>query len=299
MTVAAAAIEASEPAGTIASVHIATWVGIPHGLVSLLDLMKQAAISEVISALRNLWTSGSMADTTGIDKGKRQSLLSATRGYLAELDNLCLALDLPVSRLHIKDLFLAIDVLQSGIVPSDVTDVVDRGCAILSSNLQKEMSLKMYFTLPHDKAEVFDKGDFGADVSDAFPSAGFDISESCKCYALGRNTGCVFHLMRVMEIGLGILAKRFGLPCDHTNWDTIINRTEKAIGDIDKDPSRPANWKDEREFYSQCASHFRIVKDAWRNYSAHARGKYDEQEALDMLGNVRGFMQKLVTRLHE
>jgi hypothetical protein len=36
-----------------------------------------------------------------------------------------------------------------------------------------------------------------------------------------------------------------------------------------------------------------------RNYTAHARGKYDPGEALDMLGNVRGFMQKLATRLHE
>jgi hypothetical protein len=47
---------------------------------------------------------------------------------------------------------------------------------------------------------------------------------------------------------------------------------------IEKDPNRPANWKDDREFYSQCASHFRVVKDAWRNYTAHAPGKYDEQE---------------------
>jgi hypothetical protein len=43
----------------------------------------------------------------------------------------------------------------------------------------------------------------------------------------------------------------------------------------------------------------RVVKDAWRNYTAHLRGKYDDQEAEDMLANVRGFMQKLATRLHE
>ena len=42
-----------------------------------------------------------------------------------------------------------------------------------------------------------------------------------------------------------------------------------------------------------------VVKDAWRNYTAHARGKYDGQEAELMLRNVRGFMQKLATRLSE
>jgi len=105
--------------------------------------------------------------------------------------------------------------------------------------------------------------------------------------------------MRILEIGLAVLGKRFSISADHTNWETVINQIEKAIGVMDKDPNRPADWKDEREFYSQCASHFRVVKNAWRNYTAHARGKYDEQEALDMLGNVRGFMQKIATRLHE
>src|SRR5207245_6054748 len=88
-------------------------------------------------------------------------------------------------------------------------------------------------------------------------------------------------------------------PIIQTGKQLSINQIEKAIKDIEKDQNRSVTWKDDREFYSQCASHFRVVKDAWRNYTAHARGKYDEQEAIDMLGNVRGFMQKLATRLHE
>ena len=61
----------------------------------------------------------------------------------------------------------------------------------------------------------------------------------------------------------------------------------------------PADWKDQLEFFSQAASYFMVVKDAWRNYTAHARGRYDEDEAEGILRNVRGFMQKLATRLHE
>jgi hypothetical protein len=140
---------------------------------------------------------------------------------------------------------------------------------------------------------------FGEKVAASFESASYDIKEAGSCYAVGRNTGCVFHLMRVLEIGLGPLAKQFNVPFDHTNWETAINRIEKAIGEIEKDPARPTNWKGERQFWSQCASHFLVVKDAWRNYTMHVRGKYDEQEALDQMRNVRGFMQKLATRLHE
>jgi hypothetical protein len=132
-----------------------------------------------------------------------------------------------------------------------------------------------------------------------FPSIATEVDECSRCLALERNTASVFHLMRVLEIGLGALGKRFDVSSAHTNWETILNQIEKAIATMDQDPNRPANWKDEREFYSQCASHFRVLKDAWRNYTAHARGKYDAEEAHDILTNVRGFMQKLSTKLAE
>ena len=66
------------------------------------------------------------------------------------------------------------------------------------------------------------------------------------------------------------------------------------------DPSlRPADWKDQQEFYSQAANHFMFIKEAWRNYTAHAHGKYTDEEAETILINVGGFMRKLATRLHE
>jgi hypothetical protein len=140
---------------------------------------------------------------------------------------------------------------------------------------------------------------FGEQVATNFESASYDIKESGNCYAVGRNTAAVFHLMRALEVGLGVLAAQFKISSERTNWETIINQIEKAIADLDKGTNRPANWKDDREFYSQCASHFRVLKDAWRNYTAHARGKYDEGDAESILRNVRDFMQKLATRLHE
>ena len=72
-----------------------------------------------------------------------------------------------------------------------------------------------------------------------------------------------------------------------------------AIRDIPNDPARPADWKEQQEYFSQAASHFMFLKDAWRNYTAHARGKYTEEEADMIIVNVRAFMQKLATRLHE
>ena len=170
----------------------------------------------------------------------------------------------------------------------------------LSLLIHHDLDGFVFEAVPQARAEYYESDHlFGDDVHDKFFSTAYDVREAGNCYALGRNTACVFHLMRVLEVGLSALAKRFNVPSERTNWETIIGETEKAIREMDKDPMRPPNWKDEREFYSQCASHFRLMKDAWRNYTAHARGRYDSREALDMLDNVRGFMQKLAARLHE
>jgi hypothetical protein len=166
--------------------------------------------------------------------------------------------------------------------------------------IHHDLDAFVFEAVPQERTQFYESNHlFGDEVHDKFFSTAYDLREAGNCYALGRNTACVFHLMRVLEIGLKALAKQFNVPSDHANWGNVIDGIEKAVRELDKDPARPANWKDDREFYSQCASHFVFVKDGWRNYTDHARGKYDEQEALDQLVNVRSFMQKLATRLHE
>jgi ABC-type Fe3+-hydroxamate transport system substrate-binding protein len=57
--------------------------------------------------------------------------------------------------------------------------------------------------------------------------------------------------------------------------------------------------KEQQEYYSQAASYFRTVKDAWRNHTMHARAKYTEEEAEQIFNAIKGFMQKLAERLAE
>jgi len=51
--------------------------------------------------------------------------------------------------------------------------------------------------------------------------------------------------------------------------------------------------KDRQERYAQAASHFDTLRLAWRNYTAHVRGKYTDTEAQDIFRNVKGFLQKV------
>jgi hypothetical protein len=267
------------------------WRENPYRLVSLGDLVRQfradsfVACTAVVSQYwQGLQRGGAFTDV-GLDQ---------FAGSLGELSRLSKEHGL-VSTFNqtnrIRE-YLGPGANNAGLIPL---------LAELLVRIGEDLERELFLAVPNHLAQyyMYDLPIFGTEVANAFPSAYFDIAEAGKCHALHRSTACVFHLMRVLEIGLSSFGKVFNISADHTNWETIINQIEKAIATLDKAPNRPANWKDDREFYSQCASHFRVMKDAWRNYTAHARGKYTEHEASDLIANVRGFMQRLATRLHE
>lgn len=170
---------------------------------------------------------------------------------------------------------------------------------------RKEIAGKVFFYVPAERIKFFPKMSdphiFGKAVGAAFPSAVFDIAESGACLALDRGSGCVFHLMRVLEIGLIVLGAKFEVSLAHTNWAPAIDEIERKVREMHKDPNLKAlrDCKEQQEFYAQAASHFGVLKDAWRNYTMHVRGKYTEEEAERIFETVKGFMQKLAERLSE
>lgn len=194
-------------------------------------------------------------------------------------------------------------------------DAVQRMFIELRKRIEEDLEESLFFQIQSDKIRLCftrkrDKGMtefvvkspeefFGVGVIASFPSTAFEINEASRCLFLDRGTACVFHLMRILELGLRVFADQFGVASDHANWHNIIERIEKAVRNMGNDPTRATDWKDQQEFYSQAATQFMFIKEAWRNYTAHAHGKYTEEEAVSMVINVRAFMQKLATRLHE
>ena len=172
----------------------------------------------------------------------------------------------------------------------------------LKQRISDAMEGQLFFFVPPAYAEYYGTVfPFGDEVDTAFPSTGYDIREAHTCYALERPTACVFHLMRVLEVSLVALGKVFGLCFDHTNWEPAIDQIEKKIREMHKDELWKVmpDWKDQLEFYAQAVSYLGITKEAWRNYTAHARGKFTPEEAKQMLANVKLFMQKVSQRLTE
>jgi len=81
----------------------------------------------------------------------------------------------------------------------------------LSGRFKDELSMKRVLMLPFEKSGYYDgsKAMFSDNVRDAFLSADHDMNEAAKCFALGRYTASVFHLMRIVEVGLNVLGPVF------------------------------------------------------------------------------------------
>ena len=170
---------------------------------------------------------------------------------------------------------------------------------------EKELKGKFFLYITPERANFWPKMEepylFGKEVADKFPSATYDIGFSGVAMATTLSTASVFHLMRFMEIGLAALGKVFSVSLAHTNWEPALDEIESKIGKMRSDPTWKAlpDYKEQQEYYSQAASHFRTVKNAWRNYTMHVRAKYTEDEAEQIFNSVKGFMQKLAERLSE
>lgn len=172
------------------------------------------------------------------------------------------------------------------------------GCVFLSVDQKKVeeffvMSQEEGFLIPKVPAQIV-----GELVMEKFPSIDYDLRQAVRCYTLDANTACVLHLMRVLEVGLKVLAGQFKV--DAVNWQNIINLVEKEIRSIGSDPiRRAADWPDQQAYYSAIATHFMFLKGAWRNHVVHGTDKYAEDQAREILRNVTGFMKKLAERLAE
>jgi len=174
--------------------------------------------------------------------------------------------------------------------------------AHLRMSVQAEIEGIYLLHVPFNKRAYFDgKELFGADVARAFPSVIVDIEEAGKSFALERYTACVFHLMRVMEVGLRELARSLSEPSldpkKNPSWEQILRRCDDELKKPRKE--RCAEWQGDDQFFSEATASLRAVKDAWRNPTMHVDISYDEDKSRDVFSTVGVFMRALARKLKE
>jgi hypothetical protein len=175
----------------------------------------------------------------------------------------------------------------------------------LDENFLKDTRLRMCWILTEEEERVYHLT-FGDDVEKAFPSAMKEAREANTCYALGRHTACVFHMMRAAEHGLRALAGPMGtttpnVPLEHLQWQQILEQVEmkKKALQIER-WSQPAKTR-ALQFFSITLADFYAFKDAIRNITMHTKagGTYNAQEAAGVRARVEECFKRLAPRVDE
>jgi hypothetical protein len=270
------------------------WIVNPYDLVSWWDMEKFAAekffrVSNNLGSLAQNYANVSM----GMQVPEENRLSLSVQ--LVELTDLCASIGLKVSALQVMDAANRLVNSNQWTAHSLAQMIIGLGVAISS-----EMSTHLFLRVYVDRTEFYEQTElFGAAVNANFASSKEDIKEAGCCYTTDRNTACVMHLMRVLEVGLSTLAKTLGVNFDRRNWENVINDIEVEIKKING-PARGPDWKEKQQFYSGAAKDFRYFKDAWRNHAMHFRERYDALEAKLILEHVKAFMMQLADGgLHE
>jgi len=216
----------------------------------------------------------------------------ANREIASDVDKLC-------NMLTEMGLLLSLDsakriklhVLKTAAIDDAFSNLVEE----LAGRIRDELHKRIFFMIPLPREQFYNPENsiMGKGIIDKFPKLAYDIAEAGNCYALGRYTSCVFHLMRVMESLVQKLGSRLKItinPKDET-WFQIIVHVNKAI---DKFPDKDTRQRERKARHKAISASLDAVRIAWRNKVMHPKETYTEEEALNLIHTVRIFISALL-----
>jgi hypothetical protein len=280
--------------------HIAAaWKHAPHKLISLRDMI-EIPVHDVWLALENLqfYKEESLKMLSDPDSKPTANQKRAIDTALTKLRPFCKTMVLIETEGRIAGLLRTlVGLLTEG---NDCThNILASEIGQLQHAFWYELTDRKFVFIPKNKVKYFERKKlFGVRVHISFPSARIDIKDAGNCLAVDLNTSAVFHLMRVVEIGLRAFAKYLKVkikktPLEYADWGKILDEIDLRIEAIrEKHQPKPKRTKD-LEFYSGVWAEFNGFKDVWRNNVMHARRTYSEQEALGVYLHVENFMRRL------
>jgi hypothetical protein len=263
------------------------------------------------------WGSANLMGITqyigGVNAARTYLPADAYHGEVDAGDRRELQKDLTELREHLKALgarvtLLAVDNIKDMLrVKGAMWSLVKPRLEEIVNTLQRELSLMTVIVLEHKEQSYFEPKDphFGTDVGAKFQaSAVFEVDEAAKCLALGRSTAAVFHLMRVMEIGIRAVARCLQIPDPvrgtDRNWGNILREIKTDLdAHVGHSPAKTWTVTGDKEFFESVYVSLDAVRVGWRNPTMHVENKYTDHEAQHIFVAVRGFMMKLASRCDE
>jgi hypothetical protein len=210
---------------------------------------------------------------------------------LREFAGACTALGANVCKMAADELIAKIDSqrLRYAVLYEEVRH--------LHKYFERELEAAKLLALNPEGARFYDGAVamFGDDTIKAFPSIAAEVDEAGKCLALERPAAAIFHLMRVVEIGLRCLAKPIGMAGANPDWGQVI----RAVDDYIKLPKPQRALPIDDSFLAGVSAQMHAVKLAWRNQAMHVDATFGLANARDIFSATKSLMQHLATQLSE
>jgi hypothetical protein len=268
------------------------WIDNPYRLISWLDMLRFSA-DQYMSLATSLARLSLDAERHRGDPYMRVAYIAGFAENLKHVASDLTQIGCPVS--SSSAMRLAEEMSESW-----SSETLDSRMTALSGNISDEMGQHLFFWVPSERAKFYDSTEktFGEDVANRFASSLSEIRDAGNCYAFGQSTACVFHLMRVMEIGLKALYASLGLPFDRQiSWELILRDWSRE--EIKGNATANALLMAHLDFYQSMRATVSSVKDAWRNPTMHFDRTYSLEEAEEILGAVKAFMRCVSAEIDE
>ena len=259
--------------------------------------MRTIKASGFVNAGNNLmlWRSPSLVSTKfflesplDVDTTVETEMLTNVLAGLRNIQHDCQGLDLTITLAKVTRLIEKLTTSRTSFRD------LDNECKDVQERLDDELDSRLFLAVGSSHVPYYQEFTVGwEETLHHFPEVASDVEEASKCFALNRGTTCVFHLMRVLEVGIYALADDLSIQNLQENWQNAIEQVEKAIRVL------PNKGDERKQPYSDAATHFMYIKDAWRNRTAHAGLIYADEKAQRIFENVKGFMQILASQLGE
>lgn len=179
----------------------------------------------------------------------------------------------------------------------------------LSDAIQHDAKDEYFFHYPREAAKLAldvlrDTDPEWAKITTAFPSSKREKEAAVDCFAFGDFSGCVFHMVRIAELGLRAIAEERGVttvakgrPLEYGMWHDVFVAIDGQLSLIRNKPVGP-NRDAAMAFYQGAISDLRFLQ-LYRDPTMHFREEYGKGEAYDALHRVKTLMTKLATKLSE
>lgn len=275
-------------------------------LITLMEIL-QVYADRFVKLASNLALFENLLETHDFTDAKNKSDLDFMVERLQALHALCVDGDLPMTKISVAEGLMGLSQYRE---PNANKVIVDRIAKHyfeeLQGRLADELSIKIFFQLPHSRKELFEKPRAKWEAAiQRFPDSIRDIEEASKCFALSRYAACVFHCVQIVEHGLLKLGEFISVTDPISGWTAVASELKRIISKKYQD--RNEFEKQHFSFIEQMQGTVEALKNAWRNKISHAHGQhlvlmssdFTPDVAEDIMSATRAFMRRLADELPE